>query len=334
MGEGDLKTDIITLTNHILSFQKQHPEATGDLSVLLSSVATACKWITNVVRKAELLHVLGQTGTTNVQAENVQKLDILSNEIMVNMLIGSKKTALLISEEVEEAISVPKEKSGHYCVVFDPLDGSSNIDCGVSVGTIFGIYRLDVLTDKPLTEQVLVPGSKMVCGGYCMYGSSSVLVLSFGGEANGYTLDPNLGEFLLTHPKMKLGKKKIYSLNEGYAHSFHPAVKGYLDTLKFPPEGFQGKFTPYSARYVGSMVADMHRTLLYGGIFLYPGAKLRMLYECFPMAMLVEACGGKASNGKQRILDLTPKSIHDRSPIFLGTAEEVDAIEQWFKKHP
>lgn len=165
MGEGDLKTDIITLTNHILSFQKQHPEATGDLSVLLSSVATACKWITNVVRKAELLHVLGQTGATNVQAENVQKLDILSNEIMVNMLIGSKKTALLISEEVEEAISVPKEKSGHYCVVFDPLDGSSNIDCGVSVGTIFGIYRLDVLTDKPLTEQVLVPGSKMVCGG-------------------------------------------------------------------------------------------------------------------------------------------------------------------------
>ncbi|KAJ3254127.1 Fructose-1,6-bisphosphatase [Boothiomyces macroporosus] len=311
MGEGDLKTDIITLTNHILSFQKQHPEATGDLSVLLSSVATACKWITNVVRKAELLHVLGQTGTTNVQAENVQKLDILSNEIMVNMLIGSKKTAMLISEEVEEAISVPKEKSGHYCVVFDPLDGSSNIDCGVSVGTIFGIYRLDVLTDKPLTEQVLVPGSKMVCGGYCMYGSSSVLVMSFGGEANGYTLDPNLGEFLLTHPKMKLGKKKIYSLNEGYAHSFHPAVKGYLDTLKFPPEGFQGKFTPYSARYVGSM-----------------------LYECFPMAMLVEACGGKASNGKQRILDLTPKSIHDRSPIFLGTAEEVDAIEQWFKKHP
>jgi fructose-1,6-bisphosphatase I len=133
---------------------------------------------------------------------------------------------------------------------------------------------------------------------------------------------------------MKLGKKKIYSLNEGYAHTFHPAIKNYLDTLKFPPPGHQGKFTPYAARYVGSMVADMHRTLLYGGIFLYPGGKLRMLYECFPMALLVEACGGKASNGKGRILDLKAKHIHDRSPIFLGTKEEVDAIEEWFRKFP
>jgi fructose-1,6-bisphosphatase I len=171
----------------------------------LNSVSTACKWITNVVRKAELLKVLGVTGTTNVQQENVQKLDILSNEIMVNMLLESKKCAILISEEVDEVIPVPDKSKGHYCVVFDPLDGSSNIDCGVSVGTIFGIYRLDTLSEKPLLEQVLEKkGSDMVCGGYCMYGSCSVLVMAIGGEANGYTLDPNIGEFVLTHPKVSI----------------------------------------------------------------------------------------------------------------------------------
>ncbi|KAJ2997974.1 Fructose-1,6-bisphosphatase [Globomyces sp. JEL0801] len=245
--EGDLKTDIITVTHHILSQQQHIKEASGDLSIILTSIGTACKWITNVVRKAELLKVIGVTGTTNVQQENVQKLDILSNEIMINLLRDCKKTALLVSEENDEAIHITGENRGHYCVVFDPLDGSSNIDCGVSVGTIFGIYKLNTLSDKPLLEQVLVPGTEMICGGkilnlfilgYCMYGSCSVLVMAIGGQ-------------------IKLGKKKIYSLNEGYAHSFHPAVKGYLDSLKFPPANHTGKFTPYSARYVGSMVADV-----------------------------------------------------------------------------
>ncbi|KAI8910957.1 fructose-1,6-bisphosphatase class 1/Sedoheputulose-1,7-bisphosphatase [Gorgonomyces haynaldii] len=330
MPQDDLQTDIKTITGFILSHQQMNKEASGDLSILLNSIATACKWISNVVRKAELLHVIGVTGVQNVQQENVQKLDILSNDIMVNMLKASQKAALLVSEEVDEAIAV--DGPGHYAVAFDPLDGSSNIDCGVSVGTIFGIYRVDKSSGKSLKEQILCPGSKMIAGGYCMYGSCTILVLALGGEVNGFTLDPNIGEFVLTHRKMTLGKKKIYSLNEGYAHSFHPAIKGYLDTLKFPPPGHQGKFTPYSARYVGSMVADMHRTLLYGGVFLYPGAKLRMLYECFPMAMIVEAAGGKASNGTSRILDLTPKGIHDRSAIFLGNKEEVEAIEQWFQK--
>eukprot|EP00842_Homolaphlyctis_polyrhiza_P007100 jgi/Hompol1/97/HPOL_005223-RA len=330
-GNDDLKTDIITLNQHILSQQQSHPEATGDLTILLSSISTACKWISNVVRKAELLNVIGVTGTTNVQAETVQKLDVLSNEIMINMLRGSGKAAVLVSEENDEPIFVHAQQ-GHYCVVFDPLDGSSNIDCGVSVGTIFGIYRVKDTSVKATIDDVLRPGSELVCGGYCMYGSCTVLVMALAGTVNGYTLDPNIGEFLLTHPSLKLGKKKIYSLNEGYAHSFDPAIKGYLDSLKFPPPGHVGKFTPYSARYVGSMVADMHRTLLYGGIFLYPGAKLRMLYECFPMAMLVEAAGGKASNGKTRILDLKPTKIHERSPIFLGTTEEVEAVEAWFAK--
>ncbi|KAI8925845.1 fructose-1,6-bisphosphatase class 1/Sedoheputulose-1,7-bisphosphatase [Entophlyctis helioformis] len=332
MGDTEnLDTDIVPLTRHILAMQQHHKEATGDLTILLASISTACKWISNVVRKAELLKVIGVSGTTNVQQESQQKLDILSNEIMINMLKSTGKTALLVSEENDEAITF-EGAQGNYCVVFDPLDGSSNIDCGVSVGTIFGIYRVKDATKKATVADVLRPGSEMVAAGYCMYGSCTLIALAIGGELNGYTLDPNIGEFVLTHRKMKLGKKKIYSLNEGYAHTFHPAIKGYLDTLKFPPPGFTGKFTPYSARYVGSMVADMHRTLLYGGIFLYPGAKLRMLYECFPMAMLVEAAGGKATDGKTRILDIVPTKIHDRSPIYLGTASEVDAIGEWFAK--
>ncbi|KAJ3089891.1 Fructose-1,6-bisphosphatase, partial [Quaeritorhiza haematococci] len=307
---GDMRTDIITLTLDILRKQQGLKNATGDLSILVSSVASACKWISNVVRKAELLKVLGMTGGTNVQNENVQKLDVLSNEIMVNMLKSSGKTCVLVSEEVDQAIFVQDEsKKGHYCVVFDPLDGSSNIDCGVSIGTIFGIYHKKEGSLGEISD-VLRPGSEMVAAGYCMYGSSTVFVLAIAGEVNGYTLDPNIGEFVLTHPRMKLGKKKIYSINEGNAHTFDDAVKGYLGSLKFPPKGHTGKFTPYSARYVGSMVADIHRTLLYGGIFMYPGGKLRLLYEGFPMSMIMELAGGKASDGKKRILDIQPSEIH------------------------
>ncbi|TPX31321.1 fructose-bisphosphatase [Synchytrium microbalum] len=331
-GNAETRTDIITLTNHILSSQQQHKEATGDMTILLNSIGSACKWVSNCVRKAELLKVIGLTGGQNVQEENVQKLDMLSNEIMVNLLRSSGKTAVLVSEEDEEALFIEGQQKGMYCVVFDPLDGSSNIDCGVSIGTIFGIYKLKEGSKGTLSD-VLRPGTEMVAAGYCMYGSSTVLVLTTGpSDLHGYTLDPNLGEFVLTHPNIKIGKKKIYSINEGNAHTFDDAVKSYIQTLKFPAEGQTGKFTPYSARYVGSMVADVHRTLLYGGVFMYPGAKLRILYECFPMSLIVEAAGGKASNGRKRILDLIPEKIHARSGIFLGTAAEVDAIEAAYKK--
>ncbi|KAI8999286.1 fructose-1,6-bisphosphatase class 1/Sedoheputulose-1,7-bisphosphatase [Gaertneriomyces semiglobifer] len=329
----DLRTDFVTLTNDILARQQKHKEATGDLSILMSAISSACKWISNVVRKAELLKVIGVTGAQNVQQENVQKLDILSNQIMINLLKGSGKAAILVSEEDDEAIFVPDSQRGHYCVCFDPLDGSSNIDCGVSIGTIFGIYHKDD-KQKPTMADVLRPGTEMVAAGYCMYGSSTVMVCTFTGsnEVNGYTLDPHIGEFVMTHRNMKLGKKKIYSINEGNAHTFDDAIKGYLESVKFPPAGHTGKFTPYSARYVGSMVADVHRTILYGGVFLYPGAKLRVLYECFPMALLIEAAGGKASTGRQRMLDLTPKELHQRSGIILGTKEEVERVEELYKK--
>lgn len=213
----------------------------------MTALATACKWISNVVRKAELLQVIGTIGTINIQDEQQQKLDILSNQIMINLLKATKKTAMLISEENEEHIEGGK---GVYCVVFDPLDGSSNIDCGVAVGTIFGIYHLNHASPLPLLDQVLQPGSTMICGGYCMYGSSTVFVMAIDGVANGYTLDPNIGEFLLTHPKMMIGKKKIYSMNEGYSDSFPPAITEYLKGLKS---------TGYAARYVGSMVADVRK---------------------------------------------------------------------------
>ncbi|KAI8853401.1 fructose-1,6-bisphosphatase class 1/Sedoheputulose-1,7-bisphosphatase [Chytridium lagenaria] len=325
MPEGELKTDIITLNNHILSQQQSHKEATGDLTILLSSISSSCKWISNVVRKAELLKVIGVTGGQNVQQENVQKLDILSNEIMVNLLKGSGKTAILVSEEIDEAIFVtPTDGSkGSYCVVFDPLDGSSNIDCGVSIGTIFGIYRVKDHDAKPSLADVLRPGTEMVAAGYCMYGSCTMLVLTTGQGVNGYTLDPNIGEFVLTHPKMMLGKKKIYSINEGNAHTFDGAVKAYLDSVKFPPAGHTGKFTPYSARYVGSMVADVHRTILY---------VLRILYECFPMSFIVENAGGKATTGRKRMMEVVPDSIHARAGIFLGTTEEVEKIEELYKQ--
>ncbi|KAJ3214890.1 Fructose-1,6-bisphosphatase [Dinochytrium kinnereticum] len=351
---GELKTDIVTLTTHILSEQQSHKEATGDLTILLSAISSSCKWISNVVRKAELLkvelfsvahgangwasnrgiQVIGVTGGQNVQQENVQKLDLLSNEIMINLLKGSGKTAILVSEENDEAIFVKTdEKSGaNYCVVFDPLDGSSNIDCGVSIGTIFGVYRVKTIGAKPTLADVLRPGTEMVAAGYCMYGSCTMLVLTTGNGVNGYTLDPNIGEFVLTHPKMMLGKKKIYSINEGNAHTFDDAIKAYLDSVKFPPAGHTGKFTPYSARYVGSMVADVHRTILYGGVFLYPGAKLRILYECFPMSLLVENAGGKSSTGRKRMLDVVPEGIHARSGIVLGTKEEVEKIEELYRQ--
>lgn len=237
----------------------------------------------------------------------------------------------MVSEENDDALLVDGSLRGKYCVVFDPLDGSSNIDCGVSIGTIFGIYK--VKDDKHDVSSVLCPGKEMVAAGYCMYGSSTVFILSTGHGVNGYTLDPSIGEFILTHPDIKIPQRgKIYSVNEGNAVYWHEPCKKYFESLKFPADGKK----PYSARYVGSMVSDVHRTLLYGGIFGYPAdkksknGKLRLLYECFPMAFIMEQAGGKASTGTKRILDLVPEHIHARSPIFLGSADDVSDIEKLY----
>jgi len=330
-----MTTDIVTVTRHVLSDQfRLGAAATGDLTLLLTAITTTSKFIASNVRRARLINLIGMAGETNVQGEEQKKLDVLSNDIMINSLRASGKTAVLVSEENEEAIFIEDRYRGKYCVVFDPLDGSSNIDAGVNIGTIFGIYHIGDPNDKVTVQDVLKPGSQMVAAGYCMYGSSANLVLSTGNGVNGYTLDPGLGEFILTHPDIKIPPRgKIYSFNEGNTVYFHPPVVSYLNSIKFPPSGK----APYSARYIGSMVADVHRTLLYGGIFGYPddkkskSGKLRLLYEAFPMAYLTEQAGGLATTGTKRILDIQPTQIHERCPVFLGSKEDVQDLTKFYE---
>jgi len=330
-----MTTDIVTVTRHVLSDQfRLGAAATGDLTLLLTAITTTSKFIATNVRRARLINLIGMAGETNVQGEEQKKLDVLSNNIMINSLRASGKTAVLVSEENEEAIFIEDRYRGKYCVVFDPLDGSSNIDAGVNIGTIFGIYHINDINTKGSLQDVLQPGSQMVAAGYCMYGSSANLILSTGNGVNGYTLDPGLGEFILTHPNIKIPPRgKIYSFNEGNSVYFHPPVMNYLNSIKFPPSGK----APYSARYIGSMVADVHRTLLYGGIFGYPddkkskSGKLRLLYEAFPMAYLTEQAGGLATTGSKRILDIQPTHIHERCPVFLGSKEDVQDLIKFYE---
>jgi len=330
-----MTTDIVTVTRHVLSEQfRLGAAATGDLTLLLTAITTTCKFIASNVRRARLINLVGLAGETNVQGEEQKKLDVLSNDIMINSLRASGKTTVLVSEENEEAIIIEDRYRGKYCVVFDPLDGSSNIDAGVNIGTIFGVYHINEINTKGSVQDVLRPGRQMVAAGYCMYGSSANLVLSTGNGVHGFTLDPGLGEFILTHPDIKIpARGKIYSFNEGNSVYFHPPVTNYLNSIKFPP---QGK-APYSARYIGSMVADVHRTLLYGGIFGYPddkkskSGKLRLLYEAFPMAYLTEQAGGLATTGTMRILDIQPTGIHQRCPVFLGSKEDVQDLMKFYE---
>ncbi|CAG8596844.1 7391_t:CDS:2 [Diversispora eburnea] len=336
MSDDEFTTDIITLTRHVLDEQRKHKEASGDLSILLNAIQLGCKFVATNVRKARLLNLIGLAGgSQNFSGEEQKKLDVISNDIFINALRSSGKVSVMVSEENDQAIFVEEGLRGKYCVVFDPLDGSSNIDAGVNVGTIFGIYR--VLKDSTgSVSDVLRPGREMVVAGYCMYGSSANMVISLGSNVNGYTLDNSIGEFILTHPNIKIPPRgKIYSVNEGNAKYWDEACTEYFHSIKFPPEGK----SPYSARYIGSMVADVHRTLLYGGIFSYPSdkksknGKLRMLYECFPMAFLVEQAGGRATTGTKSVLDIIPESIHSRCPIFLGSKDDVEDVEKIFHKY-
>ncbi|XP_057434327.1 fructose-1,6-bisphosphatase, cytosolic-like [Lotus japonicus] len=326
------RTDLMTITRFVLTEQSRYPESRGDLTILLSHIVLGCKFVCSAVNKAGLAKLLGLAGETNVQGEEQKKLDVISNEVFVKALISSGRTCLLVSEELEEAILVPQAQRGRYIVVFDPLDGSSNIDCGVSIGTIFGIYMVKE-PEEVTIEDALQPGNKLVAAGYCMYGSSCTFVLSTGNGVNGFTLDPSLGEFILTHPNIKIPKKgNIYSVNEGNAKNWDKTTTKYVENCKFPQDGAPAK----SLRYIGSMVADIHRTLLYGGIFMYPAdikspnGKLRLLYEVFPMSYLMEQAGGQAFTGKQRALDLVPEKIHERSPIFLGSYDEIEQMKKLY----
>jgi len=304
------------------------------LTLLLSTIQSAVKAISSAVRRAGLTKLFGVAGSTNVQGEEVKKLDVLSNELFINLLQSSYTTCLLVSEENETTIEIDLEKQGKYIVCFDPLDGSSNIDCLVSIGSIFAIYR-KTTEGKPTLEQALQSGRQVVAAGYALYGSATALVLSIGFGVHEFTLDPSIGEFILTDTDMKVpARGKIYSINEGYTENWDQSVKEYVQSKKMPPNG-----KPYALRYVGSMVADVHRTLKYGGIFMYPATKdapkgkLRLLYECVPMAFIVEHADGTASTGKIPILDVQPSAIHERSPIFLGSKDDVEDVLKIIKNH-
>eukprot|EP00208_Stichococcus_sp_RCC1054_P005140 CAMPEP_0206136814 /NCGR_PEP_ID=MMETSP1473-20131121/2037_1 /ASSEMBLY_ACC=CAM_ASM_001109 /TAXON_ID=1461547 /ORGANISM="Stichococcus sp, Strain RCC1054" /LENGTH=353 /DNA_ID=CAMNT_0053529609 /DNA_START=178 /DNA_END=1239 /DNA_ORIENTATION=+ len=330
-------TDPETLSSWILMQQREKaPDASGNLTMLLTAVAVGCKFVASAVRKAGLAGMLGLAGSENVQGEDQKKLDILANDVFINLLTKSKQCAVLISEENDDPIIIDQAHKGGYVVTFDPLDGSSNIDCGVSVGTIFGIYRLREGSEGTV-DDALRPGKEMVAAGYCMYGSSCCLMITLGGgsDVSCFTLDPSLGEFILTTEKVECpAVGKIYSVNEGNAANWNAPTKEYVEECKFPENG-----KPKSLRYVGSMVADVHRTLLYGGSFLYPAdakskhGKLRLLYEGNPMAMLVENAGGLAVSGTTPVLELQPTLIHERCPVFLGSQTDVQRILDLHHKH-
>lgn len=326
-------TDISTLTRFVME-EGRKAQGTGELTQLLNSLCTAVKAISSAVRKAGIAQLYGIAGSTNVTGDEVKKLDVLSNDLVTNMLKSSFSTCVLVSEEDKQAIIVEPEKRGKYVVCFDPLDGSSNIDCLVSIGTIFGIYRKQT-TDEPSEKDALQAGRSLVAAGYALYGSATMLVLAME-SVNCFMLDPAIGEFILVDRNVRIKSKgNIYSLNEGYAKDFDSAVAEYVQNKKIPLDGS----APYGARYVGSMVADVHRTLVYGGIFLYPAnkknpnGKLRLLYECNPMAFIMEKAGGLASTGKEAVLDIVPTGIHQRAPIIMGSPEDVKEFLEIYKKH-
>ncbi|XP_043832110.1 fructose-1,6-bisphosphatase 1 [Dromiciops gliroides] len=327
-------TDVSTLTRFVME-EGRKAKGTGEMTQLLNSLCTAVKAISSAVRKAGIAHLYGIAGSTNVTGDQVKKLDVLSNDLVINMLKSSFATCVLVSEEDANAIIVEPEKRGKYVVCFDPLDGSSNIDCLASIGTIFGIYRKNS-TGEPSEKDALQPGRNLVAAGYALYGSATMLVLAMACGVNCFMLDPAIGEFILVEKDVKIKKKgNIYSLNEGYAKDFDPAITEYIKKKKFP----QDNTSPYGARYVGSMVADVHRTLVYGGIFLYPAnkkspkGKLRLLYECNPMAFVMEKAGGLATTGNKAVLDIIPTDIHERAPIVLGSPDDVNEFIEIYKKH-
>jgi len=319
-----------TLDEFIIRRQADFPYATGELSRLLRNIALASKIVNREVNKAGLVDVLGTTGNTNVQGEEVKKLDILANKTFIASLELGGHCCGVASEENEEFIAFdgPSSVQGKYIVAIDPLDGSSNIDVNVSVGTIFSIYRRVSPTGNAcVAEDFLQKGTDQAGAGYVIYGSSTMLVYTTGYGVNGFTLDPSIGEFCLSHPDLTIPQGgKTYSVNTGNFFNFSEGVQNYINYCK---SRGQGSSSPYSSRYIGSMVADIHRNLITGGIYLYPSldghpnGKLRLVYECNPMSFIVEQAGGMATDGYTRILDIEPHELHQRTPIFIGSSEMV-----------
>ncbi len=322
-------SNIITIDRHIIDMERKHPGATGELSGLLTDIALAGKIISREVNRAGLENLIGVTGKENIHGEAIKKLDKFSHDTLVKIIAGGRgEIYLLVSEEVEHPISLRGHaQEGKYIVNFDPLDGSSNIDANVSVGTIFSILHKDYGTGDEM-QACMQRGSLQVAAGYIIYGSSTMFVYTVGKGVHGFTLDTNVGEFILTHPYMKIPERgKIYSANEGNYKKWDEGVRRYIDYLK---EINKEDRRPYTSRYIGSLVADFHRNMLYGGIFLYPGdkispsGKLRLLYEANPLSFVIEQAGGLSSDGHHRILDVEPTSPHQRVPLIIGSRYDVE----------
>ncbi len=331
----------VTLERHILEEQLSVPGATGDFTGLFQQIALAAKVINSRVRSAGLAGILGLTGEKNVQGEEVQKLDEFANNVLIRSVEAGGHLCVMASEENEGIVRIPEQfQTGKYVLMFDPLDGSSNIDVDINIGTIFSIHRRITVGRHGTEADCLQRGAAQVAAGYVIYGSSTVLVYTAGNGVHGFTLDPAVGEFFLSHENIRIPTKgKIYSVNEGNTHLWSDGVRRWVEDMKTPKAGADGKMgSPYSARYVGSLVADFHRTLLKGGVFAYPAdkknaqGKLRLLYEAAPMAMLCEAAGGAASDGRGRIQDVMPKSLHQRVPLYIGSRDDVAAAERFLRE--
>ncbi len=330
---------VITLEQFIIETEASFPFATGEFSQLLRDIGLAAKMVHREVNKAGLVDIIGYTGDVNVQGERVQKLDIFAHDHFVEALSVGGQVCVIGSEEEDDIIPVtnPQSRGAQYAVLIDPLDGSSNIDVNVSIGTIFSVYRRKSNEGMPGTmADCLQRGTEQIAAGYIIYGSSTMLVYTTGNGVNGFTLDPSIGEFLLSHRAMKVPDRcNIYSLNEGNYRKFEPGLKEYLRHIKGK---YDPSVRPYAARYIGSLVADFHRNLLRGGVFIYPAfidkpeGKLRLQYEANPMAFLIEQAGGVATDGKGRILEIEPKDLHQRTPLYMGNEFEINLIHHYLDK--
>jgi fructose-1,6-bisphosphatase I len=326
---------VVTIERHIIEAERQFPEATGAFSAILYDIALAAKLISREVRRAGLIDILGRTGAVNLHGEEVKKLDEYAHDVIYRALDHAGHICVMASEEADDPIPIPEKfETGNYAFLYDPLDGSSNIDANVSVGTIFSIHRK--ISDHPrgCLEDLLQAGTHQIAAGYVVYGSSTMLIYTTGNGVHGFTLDPSIGEFVLSHPNIRMPApgQRIYSTNEGNYRYWSDGQKRLVNHLKGLDDD---DAKPFSARYVGSMVADIHRTLLYGGLFMYPAdsrnpkGKLRLLYEAAPMAMLVERAGGSATDGVQPILDIAPTELHERTPLYIGSRECMEVVTRF-----
>lgn len=331
----DINRKVLTLDEFTIQQLRNFPHATGELSGLLRDIGLAAKRVNVEVNKAGLVDILGDAGSVNVQGEDVKKLDIFANNQFTGVLQHGISCAGIASEELDDYVAFNDEvsKNSKYVCLYDPLDGSGNIDVNVSIGTIFAVYRrVSPKGGIATKEDFLQAGKNMVAAGYMVYGSSTMLVYATRRGVNGFTLDPSIGEFCLSHPNIKCPDfGKIYSVNHGNFFQYEEGVQKYINKCQKKTKDTGG---PYTQRYIGSMVADVHRNLIKGGIFMYPGTidkpkgKLRLLYECNPFAFIVEVAGGRATDGKQRILDVQPTELHQRSPLFIGSKGMMDELDE------